>query len=217
MENFRIRQHLPDEKSHYSTDTWDIEYNYPFGWKELQGIADRGTYDLSAHQDKSKKSLEIVTPEGKKVLPMVVAEPSLGFERAFLTFMFEAYSNNDKEEIKLKLHPKLAPIKVAIFPLVKKDEAQVKIARDIYTKLRTDWNIQYDESGSIGRRYARNDEVGTPYCITIDGDSVEKEVVTIRDRNTTQQRKVKISELKEVIRKLISSEIDFENIGEAVN
>jgi glycyl-tRNA synthetase len=212
MNNFRIRQHLPDEKSHYSTDTWDIEYNYPFGWKELQGIADRGTYDLSAHQEKSKKSLEILNEDGKKVLPMVVAEPSLGFERAFLTLMFDAYSTNEKEEITLKLNPKIAPVKASIFPLIKKDEEQVKIAREIYDSLKTEWNVSYDESGSVGRRYARNNEIGTPFCITVDTESPTDKKATIRFRDTGEQKRIEISSIKDIIRKLILEETSFEEL-----
>jgi len=212
-ENFRIRQHTKNEKSHYSTDTWDIEYKFPIGWKELQGIADRGTYDLNAHQEKSKKSMEIMDDaSGKKILPMVVAEPSLGVERAFMVFMFDAYSTNEKEEVILKLNPKIAPIKAAIFPLVKKDKKLVEIAKDIYKNLRKEWNVLYDQSGSIGRRYARNDEIGTPFCITIDENSIKNKDATIRNRDNGEQKRIKISEIKDTLRKLISGEIEFKNI-----
>ena len=213
MENFRIRQHEKDEKSHYSTDTWDLEYNFPFGWKELQGIADRGTYDLTAHQEKSKKSMEIMDEaSGKKLLPMVVAEPSFGVERAFLVFMNEAYTTGEKDNVILKLNPKIAPIKAAIFPLVKKDEKLVEIARNIYKDLQDEWNVLYDESGSVGRRYARNDEIGTPFCITIDGDSIENNDATIRNRDNGEQKRISIENLKDTIRKLISGELTFEEL-----
>jgi len=213
MENFRIRQHTKDEKSHYSTDTWDLEYKFPFGWKELQGIADRGTYDLSAHQEKSGKSMEIMDDaSGKKILPMVVAEPSFGVERAFLVFMNEAYASKGEDNVVLRLNPKIAPIKAAIFPLVKKDKALVQIAKDIYKNLREEWNILYDESGSVGRRYARNDEIGTPFCITVDEDSKKKKDVTIRDRDTEEQKRIKIENLKDTLRKLISGEISFNDL-----
>ncbi len=217
MDNFRIRQHGKDEKSHYATDTWDLEYNFPFGFKELQGIADRGVFDLTQHQNVSKKSMEIRDEEsGKKFLPMVISEPSLGVERAFLVFLFDAYTQNSKEEIVLKLDPKLSPVKVAVFPLIKKDEKQVEIARKIYTDLRQEWNVSYDDSGSVGRRYARNDEIGTPYCITVDPESLNTGFITIRDRDTTKQIQVKSSEIKETIRKLLSKEIEFENAGKIV-
>jgi len=213
MENFRIRQHMPDEKSHYATDTWDLEYNFPFGYKELQGIADRGTFDLSSHEKISKKSLEIMDEQaGKKVLPMVISEPSLGVERAFLVFLFDAYSENDKGEVILKLNPKLAPIKAAILPLVKKDEKLVEKAKEIHTLLKTEWNTTYDESGSIGRRYARNDEIGTPYCIVTDGQTTEDNTATIRNRDNGEQKRVKIENIKDLVRKLINSEIRFEEL-----
>lgn len=210
MDNFRIRQHISTEKSHYATDTWDLEYNFPFGWKELQGIADRGTYDLTEHQKVSKKSLEIFDEEsGKKILPMVVSEPSLGVERAFLVFLFDAYTTNDKGEIVLKLNPKLSPVKAAIFPLIKKDEKQVATARGLYESLRVEFNVSYDVSGSIGKRYARNDEIGTPYCIVADSQTVEDDTVTIRDRDTTEQKRVAASEVKDTLRKLINGELSF--------
>jgi glycyl-tRNA synthetase len=211
--NFRVRQHEKEEKSHYATDTWDLEYKFPFGWGELQGIADRGTYDLEQHEKYSKKDLKIMDESiGKKVLPMVISEPSLGVERAFLVFMFDAYTKNKKGEIVLRLSPKLAPIKIAIFPIVKKLEFE-KISQDVFNELKKEWNVIQDKSGSIGRRYARNDEVGTPYCITIDGDSIKNKDVTIRDRDTTKQIRIKISELKNVFRSLIDEGIYFENIN----
>ncbi|MFA4960847.1 MAG: glycine--tRNA ligase [Candidatus Pacearchaeota archaeon] len=212
-ENFRIRQHLPEEKSHYATDTWDIEYNFPFGWKELQGIADRGTYDLMQHQNHSKKDLRITDEESnQKILPMVVAEPSLGVERAFLVFLFDAYSKDKKDNTILKLNPNLAPYKAAIFPLVKKDEELIKISRNVFENLKKEFYVSYDESGSIGRRYARNDEIGTPFCITIDGDSIKNKDVTIRNRDDGQQKRIKISNLKNILRELINEEIKFEKL-----
>jgi len=211
--NFRIRQHTSKEKSHYASDTWDLEYNFPFGWKELQGIADRGTYDLEQHEKHSKKDLKLLDEEtGKKILPMVVAEPALGVERAFLVFMFDSYTKNEKDNIILKLNPKLAPIKAAILPLVKKEETLTNMARRIYKDLRDEWNITYDETGSVGRRYARNDEIGTPFCITIDNDSEQNRDVTIRFRNNGEQKRVPISELKNLLRRLISREITFEQL-----
>ena len=211
--NFRIRQHTKEEKSHYATDTWDIEYKFPFGWKELQGIADRGTYDLDAHQNNAKKSMEIIdNASGKKIMPMVVAEPSLGFERAFIVFMLDAYSVGGKNNIILKLSPKLAPIKTAIFPLVKKDKKLIQVAKSIYKDLQQEWNVAYDESGSIGRRYARNDEIGTPFCITIDDDSKKNKDATIRFRDNGEQKRIKIKDLKNTIRQLISEEIKFKDL-----
>lgn len=213
MDNFRIRQHLPEEKSHYSTDTWDIEYNFPFGWKELQGIADRGTYDLSQHEKYSKKDLKITDEEsGTKILPMVISEPSLGVERAFLVLMSEAYSIGEKGNIILKLSQKIAPIKVAVLPLVKKDSKLTETAKEIYKNLKQEWNTTYDESGSIGRRYARNDEIGTPFCITIDNETEKDNNITIRNRDNGEQRRIKITDIKETIRKLVSEEISFKDL-----
>jgi glycyl-tRNA synthetase len=217
LDNFRIRQHMKDEKSHYATDTWDLEYNFPFGYKELQGIADRGNFDLTQHQNISKKSMEIRDEEtGKKFLPMVISEPSLGVERAFLVFLFDAYNQNTKGEIVLNLSPILSPVKVAIFPLIKKDESQVKIAREIYLQLKKEWNVSYDDSGSVGRRYARNDEIGTPFCITVDPGTYNSNEVTIRDRNSTKQIKVNVANINETMRKLLSQEVEFEKAGKIV-
>ncbi|MEA3248684.1 MAG: His/Gly/Thr/Pro-type tRNA ligase C-terminal domain-containing protein, partial [Nanoarchaeota archaeon] len=180
------------------------------GWKELQGVADRGTFDLTQHEKFSKSDLKIMDDaSGKKLLPMVVAEPSLGVERAFLVFMFDAYSVGEKGNVVLRLNPKLAPVKVAIFPLVKKDKKLVGQAREIYEGLRQEWNVVYDESGSVGRRYARNDEVGTPFCITVDSDSGKKKDVTIRNRDDGEQKRVKVKDLRDVVRRLVSGEVGF--------
>lgn len=216
-ENFRIRQHLSEELSHYSTDTWDLEYKFPFGWKELEGIADRGDYDLSQHEKFSKKDLKIFDEETKqKISPLVVCEPSLGVERAFLVFMFDSYFYDEgRENIILKLHPKLAPIKAAVFPIVKKEKYE-KISEQVFKDLSKEWNVLYDKSGSIGRRYSRNDEVGTPFCITIDEMSLKKKDVTIRERDTKEQIRVKISELRNILRQLIEGEIEFKKAGSII-
>ncbi len=215
--NFRIRQHNPNELAHYSTDCWDLEYKFPFGWKELEGIADRGNFDLTQHEKFSKKDLKIVDQEtNKKIMPYVVSEPSLGVERAFLVFMFDSffYSGN-RNNVVLKLNPRLAPIKAAIFPIVKKKKFE-KFADQIVKDLKQDLNVVYDRSGSIGRRYARNDEIGTPYCVTIDEESLRKNDVTIRDRDTKKQIRIKISQLKEKLKDLIDGKIEFERIGRLV-
>ncbi len=217
-DKFRIRQHTKEELAHYSSDCWDLEYNFPFGWKELEGIADRGDYDLSQHEKVSKKDLKIFDEKSKsKILPFVVAEPSLGLERSFLVFLFDAfYKNKEAGNVVLRLHPKLSPIKAAIFPIVKQPKFE-KIAEEIVNDLKKEFVIVYDKSGSIGRRYARNDEVGTPFCITVDGDSIKNKDVTIRDRDTTKQIRVKNSDLKEVLRKLINKEIEFERAGKLIS
>ncbi len=210
---FRIRQHLPTEKSHYALDTWDLEYEFPFGWKELHGMANRTDFDLQQHMKHAKKDLSLFDEETKqKVVPHVVAEPAQGVGRAFLVFLFDAY-HDDKERgnIVLKLHPLLAPIKAGIFPLVNK-EGLPELAKQIYDDLRREFTCTYDKSGSVGRRYARNDEIGTPFCITVDFDSLKLRDVTIRDRDTTMQKRVRITQLRETLRKLINGEITLSDL-----
>jgi glycyl-tRNA synthetase len=204
---FRIRQHLNEEKSHYALDTWDLEYEFPFGWKELQGMANRTDFDLKQHSEFSKKDMTVVEEingKSEKILPHVVCEPSQGVERAFLVFMFDAYEyDKERENVVLHLHPKIAPIKAAIFPIVKREDLE-KVALNIFDDLKNEWKVNLDISGSIGRRYSRNDEIGTPYCVTIDEESLKNNDVTIRDRDTKKQVRVKIVELKEVMRKIIN-------------
>ncbi len=213
--NFRARQHLSEERSHYSKDTWDLEYKFPMGWRELQGFANRGDFDLSQHQKYSKKSMEITDEKGNKFLPHVVCEPSLGVGRAFLVFMIEShFYDKRRNNTVLKLNPRIAPIKAAVFPIIKKSEYE-EIALSIVKELKKEFNVIYDKSGSIGRRYSRNDEIGTPFCITIDELSKKKEV-TIRERDSTEQIRVKIDNLKNVLRKLINSEIEFKKAGKLI-
>jgi glycyl-tRNA synthetase len=212
--NFRIRQHVATEKSHYALDTWDLEYKFPFGWKELQGMANRTDFDLKQHIKHSKADLSIYDEETKsKVVPYVVAEPSQGVDRAFLVFMFDAYTTRkdekDKEVVVLKLHPKLAPHKAAIYPLVNKLETD---ARKVYDQLKYDIPVTFDRAGSIGRRYVRADETGVPFCVTFDFDSKDDASVTIRDRDSAEQKRVKISELKGVLWGLVEGEVEFKDL-----
>ncbi|MFC1769290.1 glycine--tRNA ligase [Nanoarchaeota archaeon] len=201
-DNFRIRQHLDSEKSHYALDTWDLEYNFPFGWKELLGMANRTDFDLKAHMKHSKKDLSVFNEETKeKVIPHVVCEPSLGVDRAFLVFLFDAYNEDKKRgNIVLKLHPKVAPIKIGIFPLVNKLD---KEAKEVYNMLKNEFHCFYDRSGSIGRRYARADEIGIPYCVTIDFDSQKEGSFTVRNRDNTEQKRVKKEDLIKELRNLL--------------
>lgn len=196
--NLRLREHVPAELSHYSAATWDIEYNYEFGWKELEGIADRTDFDLQQHATYSKKDLSIYNEATKeKVVPHISAEPSVGVDRAFLTFLIDAYAEEEvkgEKRVLLKLHPQLAPVKVAVFPLVKKEGMDTK-AREIYDELRKQVPCFYDESGSIGRRYRRQDEIGTPFCITIDGQTMQDNTITLRNRDTLEQERVSLMEL----------------------
>ena len=207
-EHFRIRQHVKDELSHYALDTWDLEYEFPFGWKELQGLSNRTDFDLKQHIQHSKTDLSIFDEETKKkIIPHVICEPSQGVERAFLVFMFDAYHyDKSRDNVVLKLHPKLAPIKVGVFPLVSNKADLVKKARDVYDELKKEWTCTFDTSGSIGRRYARADENGIYACVTIDHESLEDESATIRSRDTTEQIRVKISEVKDVIRRFMEGE-----------
>ena len=216
LDEIKIREHTKDELSHYSSATFDIDYEYPFGSMEVAGIANRGQFDLTQHEKESKESMKIFDEKsGEKVIPRVI-EPTFGIERIFLAVLTKAYMYDSiRENIVLKIPAKLAPIKAAVFPIVKQEKF-VKLAEKIVENLRKDFNITYDFSGSVGRRYSRNDEIGTPYCITIDGDSIKQKDVTIRDRDTTQQIRVKISDLEEILRKLINGEIKFSDAGKKV-
>ena len=203
-ENIRLRDHSKEELVFYSKATTDIEFNFPFGWGELWGIADRTDYDLSRHMEHSKQDLTYQDPEtGEKYVPYVI-EPSLGADRVVLAFLCNAY---DEEEIAegdvrtvLHLHPALAPYKVAVLPLSKKLSEK---ANEVYEKLAKKFMCDYDETGSIGKRYRRQDEIGTPYCVTIDFDTLEDEAVTIRDRDTMEQIRVKIEDLENWIEEKI--------------
>ena len=217
LDKIKIREHTKDELSHYSSATFDIDYEYPFGSKEVAGNANRGQYDLKQHIKESGKKLEIFDEKTKQsVIPRVI-EPTFGMERVFLAVIVNSYNYDEKRDnIVLKIPLRLAPVKVAVLPLVKNDEKLVKISREVFDSLKKEWNVAYDQSGSVGKRYARNDEIGTGFCITVDQDSVKNKDVTVRDRDTTKQIRVKISELKDVFRKLINSEIKFEKAGKVV-
>ena len=203
-ENIRLRDHSKEELSHYSNATTDIEFLFPFGWGELWGIADRTDFDLKQHMEHSKEDMNYLDPEtNEKYVPYCI-EPSLGADRVALAFLCNAY---EKEEISegdsrtvLKLHPALAPYKAAVLPLSKKLSEK---ATEVYTKLSKSFMCDYDEAGSIGKRYRREDEIGTPYCITIDFDTLEDESVTIRDRDTMQQVRIKIDEIENWIKEKI--------------
>ncbi|MDR1627861.1 MAG: glycine--tRNA ligase [Oscillospiraceae bacterium] len=200
--NVRFRAHSKEELSHYSRATSDIEFLFPFGWGELWGIAHRGCFDLTTHQEHSGKSLEYFDPEkNEKYIPFVI-EPSLGLDRVTLAFLCNAYSEEKMEggETRnvLKIHPFLAPYKACILPLSKKLEEK---ASEVYQMLSKYFMIDYDEIGSIGKRYRRQDEIGTPYCITYDFDSVNDNCVTVRDRDTMIQERIPVDNLLEYIRK----------------
>jgi len=207
LTTIKIREHTKDELSHYSSATFDIDFEYPFGSKEIAGIADRGQYDLKQHEKESGKDMSVFDEKTRKrVVPRVI-EPTFGMERVFLAVLSNGYYYDEvRENVVLKIPAKLAPVKAAIFPLVKNDKKLVKIAREIYEELKKDFYVVYDESGSVGRRYSRNDEIGTPMCITIDSDSLKDHSVTIRDRDTTEQVRVKIEDLGAVIKGVLDGE-----------
>ena len=205
-ENIRLRDHSPEELVFYSKATTDIEYAFPFGWGELWGIADRTDYDLTNHMNMSKEHYTYLDPETNERYVPYCIEPSLGADRVALAFLCNAY---DEEEIAegdtrtvLHLHPALAPYKVAVLPLSKKLSEK---AEEVYTQLSKKFMCEYDETGSIGKRYRREDEIGTPYCVTVDFDTLEDNTVTIRDRDTMEQIRVKIDELDA----WISNKVEF--------
>jgi len=198
-DHLRLREHDPDELSHYSSGTADVEYLFPIGWSELEGIANRGTFDLTQHSEFSGEKLEYFDQQTKERYIPAVVEPAAGAERATLAFLVDAY---DEEEVNgetrtvLKLHPRLAPVKVAVLPLVRKD-GQPEVGREIVDLLRRRMQVEYDEGGSIGKRYRRQDEIGTPWCVTIDHQTLEDRTVTVRDRDTLEQERVAIDALPE--------------------
>ncbi len=216
-ENLRLREHGKDELSHYSKRTADIEYRFPMGWSELEGIANRTDFDLTQHARFSGKSLTYFDEERKEHVVPYVIEPSGGVDRAFLAFLVEAYREEEvrgEKRVVLRLHPELAPLKIAVLPLLKKREKIVETAQAIRAQLAPRWLTVYDDTASIGRLYRRQDEVGTPYCVTVDvqtvGDPETGEAgdqrVTIRDRDSMEQIRVPIGELTAVCERLFAGE-----------
>jgi len=209
-ENVRIREHAKEELSHYSKRTIDFEFNFPFGgFKELYGLAYRTDFDLSAHQKASGQDMSYFDEATKeKFIPHVI-EPTFGVDRSILAALVNGFEiikggrtttteSAKEEEFVLRLAPRIAPIKAAILPLVKKEPLK-KLAEEIYKDLREQWMVQYDETGSVGKRYRRQDEIGTPFCITVDFDSLEDNAVTVRDRDTMKQERIKIAELMDYL------------------
>ncbi|MHA2002986.1 MAG: glycine--tRNA ligase [Candidatus Thorarchaeota archaeon] len=209
-ENIRLRQHLATERAHYAADAWDVEINtQSYGWVECCGVHDRGNYDLSRHQEFSKEKLSIKVDK-QPVVPEVL-EIAFGVERPFFCIIDNSYVE-DEERTWLKFPAEIAPIQVAVFPLMGKDEL-LGPARKIYNEIMDSGLITYfDRSGSIGRRYRRQDEVGTPYCVTIDYDSLEDQTVTVRDRNSMEQVRVKDSDLVSVLQQLVKGEQEFSSL-----
>ncbi|MFC1907918.1 glycine--tRNA ligase [Chloroflexota bacterium] len=210
-ENLRLRQHAKEELAHYALACYDIDYLFPMGWAELEGIANRGDFDLTQHTKCSGKSLNYLDEETKEHITPYVIEPSAGVDRSVLAVLCDAYDEEqDGDEIRVLLHlqPSLAPIKVAILPLSRREKL-VEVAKKIYADLRQCWMVNYDDTQSIGRRYRRQDEIGTPFCVTIDFQSLEDEQVTIRERDTMNQIRIPISELKVTLQAKLDGESLF--------
>lgn len=197
-EKLRFKDHEEGQRAHYAKAATDIEYNSPFGWSEFMGIHHRGDWDLKRHEQYSGQDLKYKDPQsGEEFIPYDI-ESSSGVDRSALFFLIDAYYEDEKRII-LKLHPKIAPIKTAVFPLLANKPDLVKKAKEIYDSLKEDFMVAWDERGNIGGRYASQDEIGTPFCITVDFQSLEDERVTVRDRDTAKQDRVKIVDLKEYL------------------
>jgi glycyl-tRNA synthetase len=209
-EKLRFHQHQPDELAHYAKDAYDIQYEMPFGWQEFEGIHNRTDFDLKRHQEYSGKRLEYVDPvdRNKKYIPYII-ETSAGADRTLLVVLMDAYREEQVEggetRVVLALHPSLAPIKAAVFPLVNKD-GMPELATRIHEALRrAGIPSQYDDSGSIGKRYRRQDEAGTPFCITVDGQSGSDQTVTVRERDSLQQVRISIGSIEAYLLERIRS------------
>ncbi len=203
-----FREHAKETLSHYSKQTTDIEYEFPFGWSELEGIADRTDYDLRVHQERSGADLTYLDPDtNQRYLPWVI-EPAVSVDRIFIALLIDAYDEdvvNRERRVVLRLHPNVAPVQVAVVPLSKKDELIV-IARRLQSELQARFRTEYDQTGGhIGRRYRRQDEIGTPFCVTVDFQSIDDKEVTIRERDTTTQERIPIAKLSAHLAKLIET------------
>jgi glycyl-tRNA synthetase len=207
-ENLRRREHSQEELAHYARKCYDIDYNYPMGWSELEGLANRGDFDLKQHMTHSGKSLTYLDEETKEHIVPYIIEPSAGVDRSVLAVLCDAYDEEpDKDEIRVlfHFHPNLAPVKVAVLPLSRKENLAA-LARDVYADLRPGFMTQYDDTQSIGRRYRRQDELGTPFCVTVDFQSLEDKQVTIRERDTMNQIRVPIAVLRDTLQAKLAGE-----------
>jgi glycyl-tRNA synthetase len=207
-EHLKLRQHCKAELAHYALGCSDIQFFFPMGWGELEGIASRGDYDLTQHANCSGKNLQYNDEETKEHYLPYVIEPSAGVDRAVLAFLCDAYDEDiadGEERVILRFHPRIAPIKAAVLPLSKK-EPLAGLSREVFNNLRRDWVVQYDDTQSIGRRYRRQDEIGTPFCVTIDFQSLEDHQVTVRERDSMQQIRLPISDLKAALAAKLAGE-----------
>jgi glycyl-tRNA synthetase len=201
-DNLRLRQHGSDELAHYAKGCYDVEYLFPMGWSELEGIAHRGDYDLKAHATMSGRNLTYFDDKTRQHYLPYVIEPSAGADRATLAFLIDAYRDEivrERQRVALRLHPALAPIKVAILPLLRNRADVVETARKLYAELRRHFPADYNDTGAIGRLYARQDEIGTPYCVTVDVQTLADQQVTIRDRDTTEQERIALAQVRTYI------------------
>jgi glycyl-tRNA synthetase len=197
--NLRVREHDEAERSHYSTATSDIEYLYPIGWQELEGVANRGEFDLTQHTEHSGTKLEWIDPDGNRYTPHVI-EPAVSIERIFVALLCDAYHEEvvgDRERVVLRLHPQVAPVKAAVLPLIPRDDGMANRARALYEELRRYHVVEHDDSGQIGRRYRRQDEIGTPWAFTVDEQTLEDETVTVRDRDSLAQERLPIGGVRD--------------------
>ncbi|MFA6397906.1 MAG: His/Gly/Thr/Pro-type tRNA ligase C-terminal domain-containing protein, partial [Candidatus Paceibacterota bacterium] len=202
-------EHPDSARAHYSKKTVDLNFEYPFGTKELTGLAHRGDYDLSRHQEYSGETMQIFNEETKERYTPHVLEPTISVDRAILALLISVYKEDDKDEndvrVYLKFPPAIAPYKVAVFPLLKNKGELIAKAREVYKNLKDEFGwVVFDDNGNIGKRYRRQDEVGTPFCVTIDFDTLENDTVTIRDRDTGEQERIKVSELIDFIKEKIN-------------
>jgi glycyl-tRNA synthetase len=207
-ENLRLRPHSKDELAHYASECSDIDYLFPMGWAELEGIANRGDYDLVQHAESSGKSLSYYDEEAKEHITPYIIEPSAGVDRTFLAILCDAYDEDIAEgekRVLLHLHPAIAPIKVAVLPLSRKEHL-ASFAKEVYASLRQHFMTQYDDAQSIGRRYRRQDEIGTPFCVTVDFESLEDKQATIRERDSLRQIRVPIDGLKATLQAKLDGE-----------
>src|SRR3954462_14930727 len=199
--HLRVREHGPEERSHYSQGTSDIEYEYPIGWSELEGVANRGAFDLTQHAEHSTTKLEYVGQDGERYVPHVI-EPAVSIERIMVAMLVDAYDEEvvgDRERTVLRLHPQIAPVTAAVLPLIGKNDEMVGKARGLYEDLRRHRSVEYDDGGAIGRRYRRQDEIGTPWAFTFDEQTLEDDTVTVRDRDSLAQERLPISGVRDWI------------------
>ena len=202
----RWHQHPKGKLAHYAKDAYDIEYEFPFGWGEIEGVHNRTNYDLSRHEEFSGKNMKYFDEESKERFTPFVIETSAGASRSFMAFLVDAYREEDaptgeggtEQRVVLRLHPKLAPVKTAIFPLVNRD-GMPEFSRKIEADLRPHFRVFYDDSGAVGRRYRRQDEAGTPFCVTVDSQTLQDQTVTVRDRDSMKQERVSADRVKEFV------------------